>query len=206
MKPAWQPNADPYSVGLRLDRDAVRRLASIKDRLHFSGLDDSLAQPSTKPRVILTRFARPPEVNVVADVLEQLARSWEPFLVTFADIVIEPGLSPKVWLGCSGTSGIREHHRQLHAAAATWPHHYDFEVDTWEPRLLLSDRVTSMADAVQAIVPILCEPITGSAVAVQLVDDASGAVIWNGELNQRLSTGRQERTMLAEIFRRPIQN
>lgn len=202
MQTAWQHSSDTCSVALRLDRDATARIEAIWERLYVAGLDESVVRPFAEPCIRLTRFAHPPDFAAVIQVLEQLAQDWEPFFATLGELIITPGLSPCLSLGATHAEEVHEHHRALHGATVGWPHHSEFLFNCWQPRVLVSDRLISVAEAVRVIMPMMLDPISARAVSLDLSDDGTGAVIWSGELGATGQKCRLDGITVADLRRK----
>jgi hypothetical protein len=173
----------PHTVALRLDDSAAARVARLWERLYVLGLDTTLVQPGSEPRIPLAVYPDDAPADAIGSAIDRLSACWHSIPVSITGITIIGSLSPVLSLAVAPTKALLALHEQLHKIMAEEPCDARWRPGFWTPAIGVSERAISVAQAVKCLLPVLVEPFVGALVGLDLVEQPSGSVIANSELS-----------------------
>jgi hypothetical protein len=161
------------------------------ERLYVHGTDIALLLPSAEAQVTLAAYANDVPTDRIDAALGRLSGSWAAMQIGITGIGIFGGVSAALWLAVAPTAALVGVHSDLHTALGDLPCLPRYLPGRWTPGIAVSEHAVSVADALRLLLPMLTEPIFGTLVALELVDQQSGTIISSIEL--RSGPGRRFR-------------
>jgi hypothetical protein len=165
------------TVMLRLDDGSAAKVVRLWERLYVRGLESTLMQPDSEPRMPLASFPDNAPAESIVSAIDRLTGCWQPITVSITGITIIGSLSPVLSLSVAPTQALLALHEQLHRIMVEQPCDARWRPGCWTPAIVVSEWATSVAEAVKCLLPVLVEPFAGALVALELVHQPSGTVM-----------------------------
>jgi hypothetical protein len=164
------------AVVLRPDDSVAARVVAMWECLFIAGIEPALFLPGSEPRMPLAVYPDDVAIARIDAALGHLNRSFTAMQVDITGIGIFGGLLPILSLTVAPTTGLLVIHEQVHTMLADLPSAASYRPGYWTPRIVVSEHAISVTAAIWLLLPKLLQPITGTLVAVELVQLPSGTV------------------------------
>lgn len=171
-----------HMLCLRPDDITETRIVNFQAVLHDKGIDPVPHWARPAPMLLL---AAVDDVAKVGRLMKCVAAAWEPLSATFCQVGIQPGLSPAIALLACPSLHLLMLHQRLYTMVPTIVDAEGYMPDRWVPRIVVTEEVNSIADAVRTLLPMLDRPIRSKLVSLELVDRTSGLSVESYPLSYR---------------------